>query len=237
MIGSFGGRLPGHRLPDDRQRGQGGQAGQHVPADDLRADRGLYRVGGLVQIVGAVGAQRAESAIEIGQVGVPVRQPHIVGPQQRHALIERRGVGGRREEVVVRASAGGELDLGDDDAHHPQRRTQSRGRLDLGPFQLGLRAQLRTQDRADAHAVIPSQGEGRQHLAGVRLAGHPPGQQRHHPRQLSRRHLVDQEVSGVDRRVARCAAHGVAIGHDRRRHRRNVQAACSAAAASSRCTR
>ena len=35
MIGPLGGRLPGDGLPDDRQRGQRGQAGQHVPADDL----------------------------------------------------------------------------------------------------------------------------------------------------------------------------------------------------------
>ena len=44
------------------------------------------------------------------------------------------------------------------------------------------RDQLRPEDRADAYAVVPGQGEGRQHLTGVRLAGHPPGQQRDHPR-------------------------------------------------------
>ena len=223
MIGPFGGRLPGHRLPDDRQRGQGDQAGQHVPADDLRMDRGLHRVGGLIKVGGAVHVRRAEPAVEAGQVGGPVRQSHVVGPQQGHALIERRGVRGRGVEVVVRAAAGGELALGGDDAHHPQRRTQSRGRLALARFQLCLRDQLRPEDRADAYAVVPGQGEGRQHLTGVRLAGHPPGQERDHPRQLTRWYLVDQEVNGVDRLAAGRAANGSVDGHRHRRCRGNVR--------------
>ena len=46
VIGPLRDRLPGDRLPDDRQRGQRGQAGQHIPADDLRPDRARDRVRG-----------------------------------------------------------------------------------------------------------------------------------------------------------------------------------------------
>jgi hypothetical protein len=42
MVGPLGGRLPGHRLPDDRQCRQRGQASKHVPADHLRPDRALH---------------------------------------------------------------------------------------------------------------------------------------------------------------------------------------------------
>src|ERR1700753_3221969 len=54
----------------------------------------------------------AEPAVEAGQVGGPVRQSHIVGPQQGHVLVERRGVRGRGVEVVMRAATGGGLALG-----------------------------------------------------------------------------------------------------------------------------
>ena len=53
MIGPLRGRLPGNRLPDDRQRGECGQAGQHVPADRLRPDGALHLAGESIQVVGS----------------------------------------------------------------------------------------------------------------------------------------------------------------------------------------
>jgi hypothetical protein len=116
-----------------------------------------------------------------------------------------------------------ELNLAGHDAHHPQRRTQGRGRLGLAPFQLCRSTQLRPEYRADTYAVVPGQGEGRQHLAGVRLAGHTPGQERDHPRQLTRRHLVDQEVLFVYWLAAGRAANVVADGHGHRCRRGNLR--------------
>ena len=49
--------------------------------------------------------------------------------------------------------------------------------------------------------------------------GHPPGEERHHPRQLPWRHFVNQGVLSIDRLPAGRAAKPAADGHEHRRHR------------------
>ena len=51
VVGALRAGLPGQRLPDDRDRRQPGQRGQHPPADRLRVDRGGDRDRGPVEVL------------------------------------------------------------------------------------------------------------------------------------------------------------------------------------------
>ena len=223
MIGPLGGRLPGGGLPDHGQGGQRGQAGQHVPADDLGPDRVLDRPGGRVQIVGAIHVQRPEPAVQPGQVRGAVGESGVVGVLQRRAPIHRRGELRRGVQVVVHRRPGRELTLGGDDAYHAQRRAQGGGWIGRASVELGHTGQLGVDHRADPHAVVLGQREGCQHLAGIGWVGHPPGQQHHQPGQLLRWHLVDQGVLGVDRFAAGRAAKCDRESRWHRRHRHGVR--------------
>ena len=185
MIGPLRGRLPGDRLPDHDQRRQRGQAGQRVPADDLRPDRALYRVGGSIQVVGAVHVERAEPAVQAR----PGRRP-------RGRTVRSRSAGEPRADSPPRRTqswcTGRNASLAPDGnslsaATMPTTRSAGRrtGEGSAGcPLQLGQAGQLSPDHRADPDAVGLGEREGRQHLAGVRLAGHPAGEKHHHPRQL-----------------------------------------------------
>ncbi len=223
MIGPLGGRLPGDRLPDHGQGGQRGQAGQHVPADDLGPDRVLDRARGRVQVVGAVHVQRPEPAVQAGQVRGTVGESGVVGVLQRRALIHRRGELRRGVQVVVHRRPGRELALGGDDAHHAQRRAQDRGRIGRAPAQLGRAGQLGPDHRADPHPVVLGEREGRQYLTRIGWVGHPPGEQHHQPGQLPRRYLIDQGVLEIDRFPAGRAAQGDGESRWYWRHRHGVR--------------
>ena len=186
MIGPLRGRLPGGRLADDGQRRQRGQAGQHVPADDLGPDRALHRAGGGIQVVRAVHVQRAEPAVQAGQVGGAAGEPCVVGVLQRRALIHRGGEAGRRVQVVVHGRPGGEFALGGDDAHHPQGGAQHRGRVGRPPrswARLASRARITEPTRTplscasvkEASASPGWDGSGIRPESSIAIRGSCPG--------------------------------------------------------------
>ena len=188
--------------------------GQPPPAHGLGPDRVLHRLGVDIQVVGAGRSQRAELAVEGGQVSRAVPEPHEVERHDLRSRIHRRGERLRREQVVPRPDPGGELGLGHHEAHHPEAAPRDLREIHVGPAQPLRHLQLRRgrqQDldhRAEPRAVILAERVRGQHLVRAALVGHPPGQQHDHPGQAARRNFEHVEGILADRLTAGGAAAG-----------------------------
>ncbi len=168
--------------PDDRQRGQCGQDGQHVPAGDLRPDGGP-----------ASRPRRSPDrrrcrcrASGTGCRSRPARQRLLLETgrsrprQQRRALADRRGQSGGSR----RGRSAGWRRRGNRSQRRRYRTTRSTGRSDrrwIGRVRRAAEpgcSAAGAEHRTDPHVVVLGQREGRQHLARLRPVRHPAGQQR-----------------------------------------------------------